>query len=257
MSLLRPNRLGTSRHKLLAFSVMLLLAASALLVVSSFPAAHASGPSNVGTTSNPYGLGFASDDYVCGASGLFWVFYNDGTSWGWQTSTDGQSWSSRTTFSSSVPAPAVGTNDMTFYCSGSTVYYVGGAESPDTHFYYDSGTLNSNGGIAWNAESPVSTQGFLVKYPSITVDSAGHVWVAVQSQNTGTGGVYYNEVYELASGVWTSSLTLSFGYTPIPQLTITFSAFLTRICKVRRSTKACAARPFICTRKIAGKYDLH
>ena len=205
-------------HRFVAFGVLMLIAASGVLAIVSFPAAHAAGASTVGTTTNQYGLGYSSDYYTCGASGRFWVFYNDGTSWGWQSSTDGQTWSSRATFSTSVPPPASGTNDLGIYCSGSTVYYAGGAQSADAHFYYDTGALNPDGTIAWGTEASVPTLGDDVGYTSVTLDSNGHVWVALQSQNTGGGGPYYDEVYELTSG-WAPSLTLTFAsYLPIPQM---------------------------------------
>ena len=173
----------------------------------------------VGTTTNQYGLGYSSDDYTCGANGLFWVFYNDGTNWGWKSSSNGQTWSSQSTFTSSVPPPQPGTNDLGFYCSGTSVYYAGGTQSLDTHFYYDTGTLNADGTITWvGPESAIATLGNHVGYTSITLDTSNNVWVALQSQNTGGGGPYYNEVWELTSA-WGSSLTLTFASVlPIPQI---------------------------------------
>src|SRR5271154_1086491 len=157
-----------------------MLVGAAVLASLSFAPAHAQGANQVGTTANQYGLGYSTDGYTCGANGLFWVFYNDGASWGYRSSANGITWSPETTFTSSVPTPPGGTTDMAFTCSGNAVYYVGGKESiGEGAFYYNSGTLNSNGVVGWNGETGVTTSGKVDGYPSIALDSSGAGWGAL------------------------------------------------------------------------------
>ena len=190
------------------FVALILLGATVSGVIVVMPQAFALPASTVATTVDPYGAGLNFDGYTCGASGLYWVFYNDGTNWGWRTSASGNSWSSEQTIVTSVPGNTQGEGLMAFYCNGSTVYYAGGAESAsDDHVYYDVGTLNPSGTISWTytPEQSLSTSYYYDAYPSITVDSNGYVWIAIQTQPQPTTGTTYLEIWNDGSGSWIQS----------------------------------------------------
>jgi trimeric autotransporter adhesin len=208
-----------SKSRLSSSIALALLVTGGVLAAISLPAAHAASESTVGSTTDAYGLGYAADGHTCGTNGRFWVFYNDGTNWGWKSSTDGVNWSAETTFASAIPKPPTQISDISFTCVGDTVYYAGGSvSSSDNHFYFNSGTLNPGGTISWNTETSQATQGYDVRFPSIALDSNGNVWVALLTDNT--AGTSYIEVWESGAGGWSSSLTpLSFtGSSPVPQI---------------------------------------
>ena len=199
--------------------LLLVLLGASMVAGLTFPPVHAASPSTVGTTgTNSYGLGYSADGFTCGASGRFWVFYNNDTSYGWKSSTDGQTWSSWTGIASSVPPPPAGTDGLAFWCSDTTVYYAGGKQSgSDANFYYDSGTLNADGSISWAAEAPVPTRHGTVGFPTITLDSNGDAWVAVQTLDA--SGNTYIEIYQHSIS-WTLSQAFQFtgAFTPFPQV---------------------------------------
>ncbi len=179
-------------------------------IVAAFPppSAHATSPGTVATTSTNRGIGFGYQQYACGANGLYWVFYDDGSAWGYRTSPDGASWSSETTLTGMTGVATGDSSDMAFYCSGTTIYYAGTDESGDGKFFYRSGTLESSGQISWSAaEAAVPTSNPTDTFTSVAVDSAGNVWVAVTTTSTEPGSQV--EVYENPAGTTTWT-----GYTP-------------------------------------------
>ena len=168
-------------------------------------------PVTVGSTTNLY---FSFEDPYQGttfrAAGRYWAFYYDGSHRGFVSSTDGLSWSSERTLTTSGSAVA-----MTFYVSGATVYYASGSS---TGFYHNHGTLNSDGTITWSTESFRSTwyqSGFSNSSPpSIALDSSGNLWVAdpTCSNTCGSGfNYFYLEVWKCtnpSSCSWVNSNTL-------------------------------------------------
>lgn len=188
--------------RLFPLVLLALLATGGLLGVISPPAAHAASPGTVGGTTTNYGVGFAFQQYACAANGLYWVFYNDGSNWGYRTSaisSNGLTWSSETTITTSVPTGYLG--NMAFYCNGATntVYYAGTDESGDSEFFYRSGALGSNGVVTWNApEATVPTSKAIDTTTSVAVDTSGDVWVAVTTGSTQPGTQV--EVFENTGG---------------------------------------------------------
>ena len=144
------------------------------------------------------------------SNGYYWVFYFDGTNYGFRTSTTGSSWSSETTIATSC---SVSAGTMSFYLSGSTVYracWNGG------DFYVDTGILGS-GTISWGTETGIAAKQSTASPSSIstTVDSSGNWWVSFGSQS---GTSEYIEVWTCASSCltstnWSSSEDLSDGTT--------------------------------------------
>ncbi len=204
--------------------LFLLSAATTLPILDLFPArGQAIATSTVGTTGNAQALGYSYDGFTCGSSGRYWAFFYEtsSSSWAWKSSTDGVTWISNGAFPvSAIPAPTTHKSNIAFDCLSGLVYYAGGMDSgSDQHFYFNSGTLNSDGSISWNSETSVQTVGFTVNAPTIALDSSGNVWVAVQTQSL--SGTSFNEVFEKVGGVWiswpTAQVTDTSG-SPIPQL---------------------------------------
>jgi hypothetical protein len=131
----------------------------------------------------------------CYASGLHWVFNDNGTGWHFWTSAKGSSWVTHTLALTAGRPYDVNTS---FHCIGSSIYYVYGLGG--SAFFYRFGSLNSNGTITWSIpESSVSTTGGSVAGESIIVDSSGNIWASVSSVQAGVAHV---EVYEHTSVGW-------------------------------------------------------
>jgi hypothetical protein len=164
------------------------------LIVS--PAYAAQGPSahNVASTSIEVPWGDNQED-SCYASGLHWVFNDNGIGWHFWTSAKGISWSASAL---SLAAGRPGDTSASFHCIGSNVYYVYGLGG--SAFYYRYGALNSGGTISWTIpETSVATVGSGVEGQSIIVDSSNNIWVSVR---TGTAHI---QVYEHTASGWALS----------------------------------------------------
>ncbi|MDE1852572.1 MAG: RHS repeat protein [Thaumarchaeota archaeon] len=113
--------------------------------------------------------------HACYASGRYWVFFDDGYERGYVTSPDLVTWSSEITFGAS-------TFSVASYCSGNTLYYAYTGPEP---FYYSfdqifvfSATLNPDGTMTQLAQSGFYAYGINLRGISLTLDSAGGLWVA-------------------------------------------------------------------------------
>lgn len=187
---------------LFVLALVLLSGLLGVLAVAPPQAVHASvGPNTVATSTSLAATELNFQGRVFHANGFYWVFYFDGTSEGYKSSSSGSSWSAETTITSScVSASAV----SSFFVSGTTVYMACNS-STDT-FYVDTGTLGS-GTITWGTESAAITKiktSTGASYPviSTTLDSNGKWWVVTESYD---GTDWYAETWSCSSSCLTST----------------------------------------------------
>lgn len=159
----------------------------------------------VGTTTSFSSLGTDYQIKTGYAAARYWVFYFDGANLVYTNSQDGENWEPST-----ILASAVGGQDLATWFQGSMVYYVRVDESHSS-FWYRYGTLTSSGSILWAIpETQVALSGAGFK-PSITVDSASNIWIAVQ---VGAGGEWiykistFGSVVESAGGITATDGTI-------------------------------------------------
>ena len=143
------------------------------------------------------------------ANGRYWVFYSDGTSLVWQTSTDGITWGVVNT----VRTAAHGfdfsvTNEYrvaTHYVHYAVYDSNAGANQ---RLYYRRGTLNVGGTITWTAEQQaVARGGAGVWYynPMVAVDDSGYPWIGYLYSNGATQQPYVTACTS-NTGVWVGTL---------------------------------------------------
>lgn len=173
-------------------------------------------PVTVSTSTTSTATANSPENKLFYASGLWWVFYSNGSGISYATSSDGLIWSSPTSMTS-VAGSGVG-SDFSVIISGNTVYWVLSSGDTTNSFVYDTGTLSPTGTISFATTATVPTTYDTYGPISIGVDSAGNTWV---SATTLTGTTYHLEVYEhnsgAPSGTWSSNLAPS----SIPSLTAT------------------------------------
>jgi hypothetical protein len=151
---------------------------------------------------------------VCFANGIDWVFYADGSGWGYKTSVNnGTTWSLETTETAiTAPQPTAGSPDMVFVCSGTTVYVAAGNDNSactSRAAHYDSGTLNSNNTVTWGTEQSFNMNYYLGYLPHLVIDSAGNP--VMDMMTTNCSGNEYVEVWRDVSGTWSNLLTQAEG----------------------------------------------
>ncbi|MBO3803988.1 MAG: hypothetical protein JTT11_09010 [Candidatus Brockarchaeota archaeon] len=173
-------------RKIVAFTVLLLV-----LIVNVREALAASTVDSP-TTDDATIWSFQRKSFY--ANGRFWVFYCDGSNMAFKTSTDGTSWSSKTTIRSCTAADQFsiwfdGTYFHYAYCAGGSIYY-------------RRGTPESDGTVTWSAgeQTAISGTNYL---PCIAVDSNGYPWigyhqnkrpmVAKSSKNDGTWATQFTQ----------------------------------------------------------------
>jgi len=133
---------------------------------------------------------------IVSASDLVWEFYTNGTSIVYRSSADGTTWS----------APAVVISDavraywFTVYQSTSNSNKVWFAFASSEYgppiFEYGNGTLNSDGTISWSQPFLYGyTTGTVPNTPSLTADSSGHLWLAMETYQP--DGTRHIEVYRM------------------------------------------------------------
>ena len=139
-------------------------------------------PVTVGTSSGADATAYSTESHVFYTSGRYWVFYFDGTSEGYSTSTNGLSWTTETSMSIAPASGCGGSQFIAFFISGQTVYYAwtnnGGT------IYYRYGTLTSGGSITWSISQSsftISGNAQECSTPGIAVDTNGHLWVAISN----------------------------------------------------------------------------
>jgi len=136
-------------------------------------------PSVVGTSTSttPVIYGFQKKCFY--ANGRWWVFYYDGTNFGWRTSTDGSSWSSFSNYGAYPPQRF----DI-WYDEANNKICLARCGGSSGSVYYRQGTANSDGTITWDSNevtvnSDASTYGVRV-----CKDSNGYPWISYLSAPT-------------------------------------------------------------------------
>ena len=170
------------------------------LSISSFsfgtPTAITVGTSNTGSAT-----AYSFERKLLYSQGLWWLFYSNGSDIVYRTSSDGMNWSVSSVLVSVAPGSDSGFS-FSLWLQGSTLYYVLATDSTQNGqqgFDWGSGTLNSFGYIFATVHTVSTTNQLTSNYDSITVDSSGNVWVAINTNNSGTHAL---EVWERKSGTW-------------------------------------------------------
>lgn len=155
--------------------------------------ATVAGISIVASTANADPSSASNDRKVVFGSGLWWVFWADGGGVEYATSSDGATWSAKTTVPSTTGfASTSGSNGVSVWLSGTTVSLVM-AENGLSSFTFEQGALSSGGTITWGSQSVVGTayptcsSGSCVGSVSVVADSSGNIWVAVSTLDTSGG----------------------------------------------------------------------
>ena len=172
---------------------------------SSSPMVHADGSTMiVGTsTSNP-AISYPYERNLFYASGRIWVFYFDGSSFVYSTSTDdGSTWASPIMIASQLG------NQLAVTYNGTDVYY---ARSGGGSIYYRQGVPLGTGFISWlSPEATVclgdSVSGNYCIAPSIATDSSGHAWVIFNYYTSGYNMYVYADRNGRIDGTWSSVST--------------------------------------------------
>jgi hypothetical protein len=172
--------------------------------------------STVGTSTTGTATSYSFQNKLVYSQGLWWVFYSDGTNIDYRTSPDGSLWSAATIVTSSTDSTKG--YDFDTWFSGSTIYYVLAANDQSASFLWRYGTLQSSGTISWSiSETSVSTTHTVYPYASITTDSSGNVWVAL---NTYDGTNTHIEVWKYSASSWSKvdDISSSLSSDEVPQL---------------------------------------
>jgi hypothetical protein len=156
----------------------------------------------VASTSFPRPIADGYQGHVCGAQGLYWVFYFDGATEGYRTSSSGDSWSAETT----IPVSDASPSDVSFACSGDQVAYVSGSgyhNASLSQFFYRYGTLRSDGSIRWNASeaSHASAHAGPV-HAQVVFDSNDSLWFQLDTHESSAvkgAAQDYLEIWEAKS----------------------------------------------------------
>lgn len=168
-------------------------------------------PVTVATSTTIASVSPAYQTHLCYAAGRYWELYFDGANYGYVSSPDGVSWSVETTISTSG---LKGVGEMAFACAGAAVYraVIGPGGRNGLGWYYDSGTLGSNGAITWGQEAQIgSPDQYTVsghENPAVAVGSNGNVWVAIYDYTTSKLEVWQGPA------TWSESLSLSSAKAP-------------------------------------------
>jgi hypothetical protein len=150
-------------------------------------------PSTVGTSTTNMGTYSPFQRKAFYVNGRFWVFYSDGTNIVYRTSTDGLTWTSPIIVKTGYAY------EFSVWFDGTYLHYANAYGSP---IYYRRGIPNSNGTITWSApEQVVSTTYNIARYPFVSVDSDGYVWIGYMEY---TGTNYYPYVIKSGNndGTW-------------------------------------------------------
>jgi hypothetical protein len=112
------------------------------------------------------------------ANGRWWVFYYDGSNFGWRTSTDGTTWSSFTSYGAYSPHRI----DI-WYDEANNKICLARCQGSTANIYYRQGTANADGTITWDSAEVLITinAGYDVK---VCKDSNGYPWVTYQHNVT-------------------------------------------------------------------------
>ncbi len=149
------------------------------------------------------------------AAGLHWVWYVDGTNFGYRTSADGATWSSFTSVGAVNGGAAYGYSGSACF-DGTYVHYVRFTYPTGTNYiYYRRGTPVSDGSITWNAaEQLVITNPGNYNYlaPMIAIDSNGYAWIGMYRSVSAASTTYLPLVFKNANNNGTWSTASGFPY---------------------------------------------
>lgn len=175
-----------------------------------------SSATTITTSTTSTATSISSERKVIFAQGLWWDFYSTGTTGSgatgiaYQTSQDGISWSPLTSVTSSSGSQ-YGTT-FSLWQAQNTVYYVMASPDASNSFLWGYGSLNAGGTISWSiSATSITTTGTTNYYSSITADTSGNAWVAVNSVEGSSNN--HIEVWEHSSGAgagtWTKITDIS------------------------------------------------
>lgn len=135
------------------------------------------------------------------ANGRWWVFYDDGTNFGYRSSSDdGATWSSFTAYESPQSS-----EHAFWYDTSNNKLCMGITNIGDDDVHYRQGTPNTDGTITWDAaEQTVASSLTNPIGPTICKDSDGYPWIGYRANNryyivesTSTSGTSWNSPVEL------------------------------------------------------------
>lgn len=158
-------------------------------------------PSLVGTSSADNAVGLLNQKKTFYAYGLHWVFYWEGTTVVYQTSTDGLNWAAKI----AVTSYAGNGQMFSMFFNGTHLAYAS-AKSGTGEFKFRQGVPQSSGSISWNAvEQNIQTAApQTYYYPDLVIDSSGYAWVGYRYKYTTTGEPYIIKNSKL-DGTWTTA----------------------------------------------------
>jgi hypothetical protein len=155
-------------------------------------------PSTVGTSTNNYAVSNPFQRFTFDACGLHWAIYYNGTHEVYRTSTDGLTWSSIYTISTTATSPG----RYSFSFDGTYLHYAMGY----TTLKYRKGTPNSNSSISWLATEQTavsSSSGISYDTPSISSSSDSYPYIGYIYDDTVNGYTYaYVTKSDWTNGSW-------------------------------------------------------
>ena len=148
------------------------------------------------------------DNYLLGAGeqfqrhsfygvGLYWCFYCDGTNIVYKTSSNGISWSSKTTIRASNRL-----YKFDILWDDPYLYYATGRPE-ESDLYFRRGIPNANGTITWTSAEVVAVN-YSVTNTCLAKDSNGKIWVAYHKY-TGANDGFYITKNDAVDGSWSTA----------------------------------------------------
>ena len=217
--------------RLLSLTLILLSISLSLTVISELArpvTATSSSATKITTTQDKTLYESSFQNFGFYAQGRYWVFYEDtavncenmGGCLFYTSSTDGTSWTTSVNVGIHVTD-----SDWSITTDGSHTFYVRYDENWFDSFcnralLFGTGSLSSNGTIAWQREQIVRSPDPLLRLPNdiIRVDSNGQAWIGYQEVNAfGCGGTGIQTPHIIHSSgtnysVWTGDYVLSTKY---------------------------------------------
>jgi len=154
----------------------------------------------VGTSTDYLAITFQYQRKSFRASGLFWVFYSNGTNMVYRTSSDGATWSAATT----VRAAADG-YEFSIWFDGQYLHY---AHASGVRLRYRRGFPKYDGSITWstiNEQNLYDAWSGITK-PFVSVDSNGYPWIGYMNHYGFDICPFVNKC-DQNNGTWTSHST--------------------------------------------------
>lgn len=184
-----------TRKKIVAFAILLL---APILNIQ-----EAIGPSTVDTTTSDDATLWPDQRKSFYANGRFWVFYSDGTNVVYRTSTDGTSWSGKTTVRSDCNSGEI----FSIWFDGTYFHYAYCKEEASAAIYYRRGTPNSDGTVTWSADEQTAvtgSSGVTYYQPTIATDDSGYPWIGYRYVSGSTKRPYVTKSSS-NTGTWSTA----------------------------------------------------